>query len=100
MPLIVTEVGFKVHVGMSGTLDMEVLTLHVKFTVPVNPFVPTTPIVPVFPVVAPEASVMVVVPPLPAVKMGSAVMVNSTLVVALRESEFPVIFTVSGEEVI
>jgi hypothetical protein len=97
--LIVTEVGFKLHVGMSLTLGMEVATLQVKFTVPVNPFVPTTLIVPLFPVVAPDASVMDVVPPLPAAKLGSEVMVSSTFVVAVSEPEVPVMFTVSGEEV-
>ena len=99
MPLIVTEFGFKLHVGMSLTLDIEVVTLQVRFTVPVNPLIPTTLMVLVFPVVAPDDSVMVVVPSLPAVKLGSAVMVRATLVVALSEPEVPVIVTVNGEEV-
>jgi hypothetical protein len=96
---MVTEAGFKLHVGMSWTLDMEVVTLQVKFTVPVNPLVPTTLIVPVFPVVAPDGSVMVVVPPLPAVKLGSAKIVSATLVVAPSDSELPVMVTVNGDEV-
>jgi len=96
---MLTEAGFRLQVGMSLTVDMEVVTLQVMFTVPVNPFVPATLIVPVFPVVAPGASVMEVVPPLPAVKLGSAVMVSSTLVMAVSESEDPVMFTVNGEEV-
>jgi hypothetical protein len=97
--LIVTEAGFKLHAGMSLTLDMEVVTLQVKFTVPVNPFVPTTLIVPAFPEVAPDASVMDVVPPVPAVKLGSAVMVSATVVVAVSEPEVPVMVTVNGDEV-
>ena len=99
MPLIVTEVGFKLHVGMSLTFNMEVLTLQAKFTVPVTPFVQTTLIVPVFPVVAADASVMDVVPPLPAVKLDSAVIVSATLMVALSEPEVPVMITVNREEV-
>src|ERR1700748_3564382 len=96
---MVTEAGFRLHVGMSLTLDMEVVTLQVKFTVPVNPFVPTTLIVPVFPVIAPDSSVMVVVPPRPAVKLGSAVIVSATLVMAPSDPELPVMVTVNGDEV-
>jgi hypothetical protein len=45
-----------------------VVTLHVRFTVPLNPFVPNTLTVPLFPEVEPAVIVMEVVAPGPAVK--------------------------------
>jgi hypothetical protein len=64
-PLMVTEDGFRLHVGMSLTPVSAVVTLQVRLTTPLNPFVPTTLIVPVFPVVAPAVTVKDVVPPDP-----------------------------------
>jgi hypothetical protein len=84
---------------MSLTPVIAVVTAHVRLTVPLNPFVPTTLIVAVFPVVAPGLSDIVVVPPLPAVKVGSAVIVNAMLVDALNALEAPVMVTVTGVEV-
>jgi len=99
-PLRVTKAGFRLHVGISFTSVIAVLTLQLRFTVPVKPFVPATLIVPVFPVVAPGVSVMEVVAPLPAVKLGSAVMDSAMLVVPVNEPEAPVMVTVTGVEVI
>lgn len=96
VPLRLTEFGFRLHFGMSLTFAIDVLTAQLRATVPVNPFVPATLIVPVFPVVAPGASVIEVVPPVPGVKLGSAVMVSAMLVVALNAPEVPVIVTVTG----
>ena len=84
---------------MSFTFVIVVLTLQLRFTVPVKPFVPTTLIVPVFPAVAPAVSVIDVVPPLPAVKPSSAVMVSSMLVTPVNEPETPVMAIVTGVEV-
>jgi hypothetical protein len=100
VPLIVTEAGFSAQVGTSFTFVIAVLILQFRFTVPLNPFVPSTLIVLVFPVVAPRATVMEVVPPLPLVKPGCAVIVNAILAVALSVPEVPVIVTVNGVVVI
>jgi hypothetical protein len=100
VPLMATEVGFKLQVGVSLTLVIDVVTAHVRFTVPLNPFVPTKLIVPVFPVVKPGVTVIDVVPPGPAVKLGSGVMLRETLVVAVSEPEVPVMVTVTGLEVV
>jgi len=70
VPLTETETGFKLQVGMLLTTVIAVATLHVRFTVPLNPFVPTTLIVPVFPEVEPDATIMDVVAPGPVVKPG------------------------------
>ena len=67
---MITEVGFRLHEGMSLTFVIDVVTLQLKLTVPENPLVPAMLIVPVFPVVAPGAIEMEVVPPTPAVKLG------------------------------
>jgi hypothetical protein len=99
VPPMATEVGFRLHVGMSLTFVIDVVTAHVRFTVPLNPFVPTTLIVPVSPVVAPGVTVMEVAPPLPAVKLGSAVIVSAMLVFAVNVPEVPVTVTVTGLEV-
>lgn len=99
-PLIVTEVGFRLHVGMSLTLVSFVVTLQVRFTIPLNPFVPATLIVPTFPVVAPGVTVKDVVPPGPGAKPGSGVMLRSTVVVAPSEPEVPVMVTVIALEVV
>jgi hypothetical protein len=96
---MVTEVGFRLQVGMSLTFGIEVVTLQVKSTAPLNPFVPTTLIVPVFPALAPGARVMEVVPPLPGIKLGCVVMVSAMSVVAVSEPEVPVIATLTGEDV-
>jgi hypothetical protein len=94
--LIVTEVGFRLQVGMSVTFVNAVVTLQVRFTVPVKPFVPATLIVAVFPVVVPDVTVKDVVPPDPGAKPGSEVMLRATVVVALIEPEVPVIVTVAA----
>jgi hypothetical protein len=98
--LIVTEVGFRLHVGMSLTPVSVVVTLQVRSTIPLNPFVPATLIVPVFPAVVPGVTVKDVVPPDPGAKPGSGVMLRSTVVVALSEPEAPVIVTVTALEVV
>lgn len=95
-PVIATDVGFNPHPGMSLTPVMDVVTLQLRFTVPVNPFVPATLIVAVLPVVAPGTTDNDVLPPVPDVKLGSAVMVREMLVVAVREPEVPVTVTVAG----
>lgn len=95
-PLIVTEVGFKLHVGASFPSISAVVTVHVKFTVPLNPFIPTTLMVPVFPVVAPGITVIEVVPPGPAVKVGSGVMLRAMLAVSISEPDVPVMVTITG----
>lgn len=100
LPLIVTEVGFRLHVGMSLTPVIVVVTLQVRVTVPLNPFVPATLIVPVFPVVAPGVTVMDVVPPVPGAKVGSAVMLRLMVVFVLNNPEVPVMVTVTGLEVV
>ena len=94
-----TESGLRLHVGMSLTFDIEVVVLQARFTVPLNPLVPTTLIVPVFPVVAPCATVMEVVPPLPGIKPDCAAMVKERLVVVLSVPEVPVIVTVTEVDV-
>lgn len=93
-----TEVGFRLHVGMSLTAVSDVVTLQASFTIPLKPFVPTTLMVPVFSVVAPCETVMVVVPSGPAVKGGSAI-VRAMLVVAFSAPEVPLMVTVTGLEV-
>ena len=98
--LIVTEVGFRLHVGMSLTPVSVVVTLQVRSTIPLNPFVPATRIVPVFPAVVPGVTVKDVVPPDPGAKPGSAVMLRLTDVVALNEPEVPVMVTGTALEVI
>ena len=100
VPLILTEVGLRLHVGMSLTFVIDVLTLQLRATVPAKPCVPTTLIVPVFPVVAPGVTVMEVVPPVPEVKLGSAVMVSPMLLVALNVPDVPVMVTVTAVEAI
>ena len=99
VPPRVTEVGLRLQVGRSLAPVGDEVMAQLSVTVPAKPFVPTTLIAPVFPVVAPGLRVMEVVPPLPAVKLGSAVMVNAMLVVALNVPEVPVIVTVTGVEV-
>jgi hypothetical protein len=68
-----TETGFKLQVGMSLTPVIVVVTLHVRFTVPLNPFVPTMLTIPVFPVVEPRVTVIDVVVPGSDVKPGGIV---------------------------
>lgn len=92
--------GPRLHVGMSLTPLIVVVTAQARLTVPLNPLVPTTLIVPVFPVVAPGLSVMDVAPLEPAVKLGSAVIVSAMVVVALNVPEVPVMVTDTGVEVI
>jgi hypothetical protein len=99
-PLIVTEVGFRLHVGMSLTPVSVVVTLQVRLTTPLNPFVPATLMVPVFPVVVPGVTVKDVVPPDPGATPGSPVMLRSTVVVALSEPEVPVMVTVTALDVV
>jgi hypothetical protein len=100
VPLIVTEVGFRLHVGMSVTLVSVVVTRQVRSTIPLNPFVPATLIVAVFPVVEPGVTVKDVAPPDPGARPGSEVTLRSTVVVALSEPEVPVMVTVTAPEVV
>jgi len=99
VPLRGTEVGLRLQVGGSLAPVGDEVMAQVRLTVPLNPFVPTTLMVAAFPVVAPGVRVMELVPPLPAVKLGSAVMVNAMLVFALNVPEVPVMVTVTGAEV-
>jgi hypothetical protein len=80
---MVTEVGFKLHVGMSFTPLIAVVTLQDKDTVPLNPFVPATLIVPVSPVVEPGVTVIEVVPPGLDVKPGVEFTVTFTTAVCV-----------------
>jgi hypothetical protein len=98
-PLSVTDRGVRLQVGMSFTSLIEVLTLQVRLTVPLNPFLPTTLTVPVFPVFEPGVTVIDVVPPVPAVKLGGGVMLSERLVVAARVPELAVMATVTGFDV-
>ena len=93
VPVIVTEVGVKVHVGVS--LAATGVIEQVRFTVPVNPFDGVTVIDTVFPVVAPGAMLSVELPP-PTTKVGAAFTVSATVVDAVSEPEVPVIVTVVG----
>ncbi len=63
VPLRETETEFKPQVGMLLMTVIAVVTVHVRFTAPLNPFVPTTPTVPVFPEAEPRVTVMDVVAP-------------------------------------
>ena len=98
-PLIVTEVGVRLHVGMSLTPFSVVVTLQVRSTIPLNPLVPATLMAPVFPVVLPGWTVKDVVSPDPDAKPGSAVMLRSMIVVAVSAPEVPVTVTVNALEV-
>lgn len=98
-PLILSDVGFRLHVGISLTFAIDVVTLQLRVTTPLNPFVPTTLTVPVFPVVAPGVTVMGVVPPETPVKLGSATILTAMLVLAIKPPEVPVTVTVTGVEV-
>lgn len=97
--MMITLSGFRLHEGRSLTLVIDVATAQRRSIVPVNPFVPATLIVPVFPLVTPGATVIEVVPPLPAVKLGSAVIVSAMFVFAVSVPEVPVTVTVTGLEV-
>lgn len=70
VPLMITLSGFRLQEGISLTLVIDVATAQLRLIVPENPFVPATLIVPVLPEVAPGATEMLVVPPLPTVKLG------------------------------
>lgn len=96
LPLSVTDAGLRLHVG--GSLAAAGVMEQLRLTEPENPFVPATPIIAVFPVVAPGASEIVPsLPPLPlGPKVGSAVTVSETVVVALNAPEVPVTVTVTG----
>lgn len=99
VPLMVTLNGLRLHVGISLTLVIKVVTAQVRLIDPVNPFVPTTLIVPVFPDVAPGDTEIEVVLPVPEVKLGCGVTLREIVVVAVRVSDVPVIVTVTGLEV-
>ena len=99
-PVIVTEVGFRLHVGMSMTPVSVVVTVQVRLTIPLKPFVPATLTIPVFPVVVPGAIVKDVVPPDPGAKLGSGVTLTLIVVVALSEPEVPLMVTVAALDVI
>lgn len=96
LPFSVTEAGLKLHVA--GSLAAVGLMEQLKFTVPEYPFIPATPMVAVLPVVAPGATEIVPSLPLDPLgpKVGSAVTVSETVVVALSEPEVPVTVTVTG----
>jgi hypothetical protein len=96
LPLSVTDAGLRLHVG--GSLAAAGVMEQLRLTEPENPFVPTTLIVAVFPVVAPGATEIVPsLPPLPlGPKVGSAVTVSETVVVALNAPDVPVTVTVTG----
>jgi hypothetical protein len=70
VPLIVTEAGFRLHVGASMTLVIDVVTLQLRLTVPLNAFVPATLIVTVFSLVSPGVTVREAVPPPPGAMPG------------------------------
>jgi hypothetical protein len=93
VPVIVTEPGVKVQVGVS--LAASGATEQVRFTVPVNPFDGVTVIGAVFPVVAPRKTLSVELPP-PTINVGAAFTVSATVAVAVNEPEVPVIVTVTG----
>jgi hypothetical protein len=97
VPLICTELGEKLHVG--GSLAAVGVMEQLRLTVPEKPFIPSTLMVPVLPVVAPGVIVMEVVPPLPTVKLGSAVTVRAMVVDAVSVPEVPVMVTVTVLEV-
>lgn len=100
VPLRATEVGFRVHVGTSLAPVIDVVTAHVRSTVPLNPYVPTTLMVAVFPVVAPGETDKLWLPvPGLAPKPGSFVIVSATVVFAVSDPEVPVMVTVTGLEV-
>jgi len=91
VPVIVTESGVNVHVGVS--LAAAGVTEHVRFTIPVNPFDGITVIVDEFPVVAPGSMLRVEFPP-PTAKVGAAFTASETVVVTVSDPEVPVIVTV------
>jgi hypothetical protein len=93
VPVIVTEVGDKVHVG--GSLAAIGVIEQLKVTVPVNPFDDVTVIGTVFPVVAPGAMLSDELP-LPTTKVGDAFTVSAKVADAVNEPEVPVIVTVAG----
>lgn len=99
VPFTVRDAGFKLHVGMSFTPVIDVVTLQVRLTVPLNPLVPVTLTVAVLPVVALGVTVSEVVPPVPGPK-GGAMTVAAMLVAAVNDPEVPVMVTVAGLEVI
>lgn len=92
----VTGFGEKLHVGGKLPPTIAVVTAQVRFTVPVNPFSGAITIVAVFPVSTPGVTLSVVVPPLPAVNVGSAVTLSDTDVVSVRLPDIPVMVTVTG----
>ena len=71
VPLRETDTGLKLQVGRLLTAVIAVVTLHVRFTVPLNPLVPTTLTVPEFPEVDPFITEMDVVAPGPVVNPGA-----------------------------
>lgn len=82
-PLRATEAGFRLQVGISFTPLIAVVMLQLRSTVPIKPLVPTTTIFPVFPEVAPGATEIEVVPPEPAVKLGTAFTVTEKVAVCV-----------------
>ena len=96
-PVIVTELGFSLQVGMSLTLVSAVVTVQVRFTAPLNPLIPITLIVPVLAVVVPGAIDRDVVPPDPGATLGSLLMLRLSVVTALREADVPVMVTDTPE---
>jgi hypothetical protein len=96
---MLTEVGLRLQVGMSLTPVIEVVTAHVRLTVPENPYVPTTLMGTVLPVVAPGLTDSVAVPvPELGPKLGSLVIVSATVVFSISVPDVPVMVTVAGVE--
>jgi len=91
LPLMVTEVGDRLHV--TGSTVNAGVTEQLRLMAPVNPFAGVTVIVEVFPVVAPGATVTAV--PLNA-KVGAAVTVSAMVVEAFSAPELPLRVTVTG----
>lgn len=91
VPLIVSEVGERLHV--TGSTASIGATEQLRLTVPVNPFAGVTVMAAVFPVVAPD--LMVSAEPLNE-KVGAAVTVRAMVVDAVSVPEVPLMVTVTG----
>jgi hypothetical protein len=93
-PVMVTELGDRLHVGGSVGSERAVVTEQLRFTVPVNPFAGVTVIVIVFPVIAPGSMLTDEVPEL--IVNGGAVTIRAIVVDTVSPPETPVIVTVTG----
>jgi len=98
-PLTVKVVGFRLHWGGSTGFTMDVVTVQLRFTIPVKPFVPTTLSVVVLPVVAPGSIEIELVPlPVP-VNPGGGVTLRAICVDPDKVPDDPMMVTVAGEVV-